>query len=276
MTFELSAPKRLGRIVVLGYCDIAAAGIRVLEGISGRPASTADGTSLELREMGRETLTFTGMGAAVFDGFPALEAVHLDEVAEVSEGDRSDEPAVTMLKLNTAVGQDLSASLVLSLVDLLAVHRPTLDRLIIVAAVQPPKRHQMPAAAATIPPDVVCTFSCDGHRGGNDGKHTKPLPASVSKLSALPTGARLADSFLTTLVRLCRLEELPLTVLARVGYRTTGAAADVDGTDEAINGLGKCLADVLGLEFDSQKACGARRSKGWKGAPPSQLVPGYI
>lgn len=63
----------------------------VLEGISGRPASTADGTFLELREMGRETLRFTGMGAAVFDGFPALEAVHLDEVAEVSEGDRSDE-----------------------------------------------------------------------------------------------------------------------------------------------------------------------------------------
>lgn len=50
-----------------------------------------------------------------------------------------------MLKLNTAVGQDLSASLVLSLVDLLAVHRPTLDRLIIVAAVQPPKRHQVHA-----------------------------------------------------------------------------------------------------------------------------------
>lgn len=78
----------------------------------------------------------------------------------------------------------------------------------------------------------MCTFSCDGHHGGNDEKPAKPLPASVSKLPALPTGARLADSFLTTLVRLCRLEELPLTVLARVGYRTTGAAADVDGTDE--------------------------------------------
>lgn len=90
----------------------------------------------------------------------------------------------------------------------------------------------MPTAAATIPPDVVCTFSCDGHRGGNDGNPTKPLPASVSKLPALPTGARLADSFLTTLVRLCRLEELPFTVLARLGYRTTGASADMDGTDE--------------------------------------------
>lgn len=52
-------------------------------------------------------------------------------------------PAVTLLKLNTAVDQDLSASLSLSLVDLLAVHRPTLDRLMIVTAVQPPKRHQV-------------------------------------------------------------------------------------------------------------------------------------
>lgn len=26
--FELASPKRLGRTVVLGYCDIAAAGIR--------------------------------------------------------------------------------------------------------------------------------------------------------------------------------------------------------------------------------------------------------
>lgn len=91
----------------------------------------------------------------------------------------------------------------------------------------------MPTTAASIPPDVVCTFSCTGHcGGGNDGNPTKPLPASVSKLAALPTAARLADSFLTTLVRLCRLEALPLTLLARVGYRTTGAAADVDGTDE--------------------------------------------
>lgn len=52
-------------------------------------------------------------------------------------------PAVTLLKLNTAVDQDFSASLSVSLTDLLAVHRPSLDRLIIVAAVQPPKRHQV-------------------------------------------------------------------------------------------------------------------------------------
>ncbi len=45
---------------------------------------------------------------------------------------------------------------------------------------------------------------------------------------------------------------------------------------KAINGLGKCLANVVGLEFSSEKACGARRSKGWKGAGPAQLVPGYI
>lgn len=86
---------------------------------------------------------------------------------------------------------------------------------------------QIPAEAATIPPDVVCTFSC----GGVDS-NSSPLLASLSSLLSLPTGARIADSFLTTLVRLCRLEDVPLTVLARVGYRSTGAAADVDGTDE--------------------------------------------
>lgn len=53
------------------------------------------------------------------------------------------QPSVTLLKLNTAVGQDLAASLSLSLVDLLADRRAALDRVIIAAAVQPPKRHQV-------------------------------------------------------------------------------------------------------------------------------------
>ncbi len=51
--------------------------------------------------------------------------------------------SVTLLKLNTAVAQDLEASLASSLVDLLAAHRPMLDRVIIAAAVQAPKRHQV-------------------------------------------------------------------------------------------------------------------------------------
>lgn len=84
----------------------------------------------------------------------------------------------------------------------------------------------------------MCTFSCDGDRSCSGESSSsppapaKPLPASLSNLPALPAGARLADSFLTTLVRLCRLEGLPLTLLARAGYRTTGAAPDLDGTDE--------------------------------------------
>ena len=54
--------------------------------------------------------------------------------------------SVTLLKLNTAVGRDLSASLSLSIVDLLDAYRSTLDRVIIAAAVQPPKRHQVRSA----------------------------------------------------------------------------------------------------------------------------------
>ncbi|CAM9110671.1 unnamed protein product [Ectocarpus fasciculatus] len=266
---KLSAPKRLGRTVVLGYCDIGAAGVRVLEGMSGASQMTGEGACSRLRETGREALAFSGMGAAVFDGVPALEAVHFD--GEKGSAGDTDQPSVTLLKLNTTVGQDLSASLSLSLVDLLVARRPTLDRLIIAAAVQPPKRHQIPAEAATLPPDVVCTFSC----GGVD-INSSPSLGSLSSLPSLPTGARIADSFLMTLVRLCRLEDVPLTVLARVGYRTTGAAADVDGTDEAINGLGQCLAQAVGLEFNSNKACGVRRSRGWKGSPSAQVVPGYI
>lgn len=50
---------------------------------------------------------------------------------------------MTLLKLNTVVGQDISASLAMSMVDLLAAHQPALDRVIIVAAVQPPKRHEV-------------------------------------------------------------------------------------------------------------------------------------
>eukprot|EP00903_Cladosiphon_okamuranus_P010817 g10219.t1 len=242
--------------------------------------TTADASGL--RELGRETLTFSGMGRAVFDGLPRLEAVHFDEgKASASGSDRCDEPSVTLLKFNTAVGQDLAASLSLSLVDLLADHRATLDRVIIAAAVQPPKRHQLPKEAIGIPSDAVCAFSCEGDSGGGESSPStpapaKPFPASLSSLPAIPVEARLADSFLTTLVRLCRLEELPLTVIARTGYRTTGAAADVDGTDEAINGLGECLAKALGLGFSSEKACGARISKGWQGAGPAQFVPGYI
>lgn len=57
-----------------------------------------------------------------------------------------------------------------------------------------------------------------------------PLPASACNLSPLSPGARITDSFLTTLVRLEALSLLLL--LARLGYRATGAAANVDGTDE--------------------------------------------
>lgn len=66
----------------------------VLEGMSGgAPAATAaDGvSSLGLRETARETLKFSGMGGAVFDGLPALEAVHFEEMAVASEGDSRDE-----------------------------------------------------------------------------------------------------------------------------------------------------------------------------------------
>lgn len=51
--------------------------------------------------------------------------------------------SVTLLKLNTVVGLDLSASLAMSMVDLLAAHQPALERVIIAAAVQPPKRHEV-------------------------------------------------------------------------------------------------------------------------------------
>ncbi|CAN0131786.1 unnamed protein product [Scytosiphon promiscuus] len=228
-----------------------------------------------LRETGREALTFSGMGAAVFAGLPAFEAVHFQGPGEPAD-DQHSEPSVTLLKLNTAVGQDLSALLSMSLVDVLAARGPALRRLIVVVAVQPPKRHQLPTTAAKIPPDSVCTFSCGV--GDNEVSSSSSVSSSpsFSGLPVLPTGARIADLFLTNLVRLCRLEELPLIVLARLGYRTTGAAADVDGTDEAIVSLGQCLAKSMGLEFDSERACGARRSKGWKGAAPAQLVPGYI
>lgn len=50
----------------------------VLEGMSGASQMTSEGACSRLRETGREALTFSGMGAAVFDGVPALEAVHFE------------------------------------------------------------------------------------------------------------------------------------------------------------------------------------------------------
>lgn len=81
-----------------------------------------------------------------------------------------------------------------------------------------------------IPPDRVCAFASPGSRDNADAVHTAFL--NPAGLAVLPASARIADSFLTTLIRLCRLEELPLLLLARLGYRATGAKADVDGTDE--------------------------------------------
>lgn len=45
-----------------------------LEGLSSAAATTTTG----MRETGRESLTFSGMGDAAFNGFPPLEAVHFD------------------------------------------------------------------------------------------------------------------------------------------------------------------------------------------------------
>lgn len=49
-----------------------------LAGMSGASAAT-EGAATGLREMGKETLGFSGMGGAVFDGLAALEAVHFSE-----------------------------------------------------------------------------------------------------------------------------------------------------------------------------------------------------
>lgn len=81
--------------------------------------------------------------------------------------------------------------------------------------------------ADVIPPDRVCAFTSAGFNSAVDEILSPPTGVAV-----LPASARIADSFLTTLIRLCRLEEVPLLVLARVGYRATGNRADVDGTDE--------------------------------------------
>ena len=40
--------------------------------------SAPSGETPSIHETGRESLTFSGAGAAIFDGVPALEAVHFD------------------------------------------------------------------------------------------------------------------------------------------------------------------------------------------------------
>lgn len=40
--------------------------------------SAPTGETANIRETGRESLTFSGARAAIFDGVPALEAVHFD------------------------------------------------------------------------------------------------------------------------------------------------------------------------------------------------------
>lgn len=52
--------------------------------------ATADASASGLRETGREALTFSGMGGAVFDDLPPLEAVHFDQGAD-SGNERHDE-----------------------------------------------------------------------------------------------------------------------------------------------------------------------------------------
>lgn len=51
--------------------------------------------------------------------------------------------SVTLLKLNTAVSQDLSTSLAMAIVDRLAERGKALKRVVVAAAVQPPKRNQV-------------------------------------------------------------------------------------------------------------------------------------
>lgn len=287
-SFELSSPQRLGRTVVIGYCDIGAAGIRALEGLSagrtGGNTDSADGAApigeTQLRETGRESLEFSGMRGVVFNGFPAMEAVHF-EADGGGNDDVGEDRSVTLLKLNTAVSQDLSTSLAMAIVDRLAERGKALKRVVVAAAVQPPKRNQAQrptlssssgkvASATVIPSDRVCVFLSPGYRRTEN----RMPPAGVA---TLPASTRVADSFLTTLIMLCQLEEVPLLMLARVGYRATGGPADVDGTDEAVTELGLCLAQTVGLEFDAKRACGVSWSKGWKLTRPSQgAVPGYI
>lgn len=87
--------------------------------------------------------------------------------------------------------------------------------------------------SSVIPPDVVCAFSS----ASRDRKHADASPLildlpAVKKLERLPSNARIADPFLTNLIMLCRLEGVPLLLIAREGYRATGAELSRDGTGQ--------------------------------------------
>ncbi|CAM9215740.1 unnamed protein product [Discosporangium mesarthrocarpum] len=250
--FHISPPSCLGRTVLLGYCDVAAAGLRALEGLS--PQSAGGG----LQEVGRENLRVNG-AKELFTGIPLLEVVHF-------EGGDSKEPLpLSLMKLNFDVGQELGTPMALALVELFAKHFDALelDKVVIAAGVQAPRRSQRkPASDAQPPPDTVCTVAsgCE-------------LPSALAGLPSLPKATRLSDTFLTMLVRLFQIEERPMVVLAKDSYRVAADSPADDGTDQAIEGLGMSLASAFGLEFNMEGSARLRRQKK---ATATLGIPGYI
>lgn len=78
-----TSPQHAHALILICSCCFHSPLAGVLEGIS--PAS-GDERSI-MRETGRESLTFSGMGGAVFEGFPALEAVHFDAEDDGADDD---------------------------------------------------------------------------------------------------------------------------------------------------------------------------------------------
>ncbi|CAM9207516.1 unnamed protein product [Choristocarpus tenellus] len=94
----------------------------------------------------------------------------------------------------------------------------------------PPKLsyEQKSAQGVQLPSDSVCVMTSD----------CELLP-SLEALPSLSKATRLSDAFLTQLVRLCCIEELPLVVLAHESYRLAAVSPAQDGTDKVGNrGMG--------------------------------------
>jgi hypothetical protein len=201
--------------VVLGFDDISSAGVRLVWGLQGKNTQHyAQQESISCGGLQMPTCARPSYLKA-----PAESFIHITTLSE-KEGSA---PLVTLICVSSRMTNHTSSFVAKELVELCTASGIT--QLTIASALHFTSEHPVLAYSNS---------SSSTHR-----------PASLPELS---TTTSIKDSFLSTLLNLAQLSEVPCLLLAAPGNRANPTSFD-DGTSNVIAALGEAVCAITPLQF---------------------------
>ncbi|XP_071498772.1 uncharacterized protein [Diadema antillarum] len=138
---------------------------------------------------------------------------------------------ITCIVVNCNIPSDISHQVANALLD--HVISSGVEQLTVVTALRPD-----PSYASVMSNVMENCFNCKSDAGR----------------AAMPEDFQVQDTFLNALLRLLKVEDIPVRFLVARGYRASrGCPSDSDGSAQTISSLQDALSMILGLKFSKEK-----------------------